>query len=158
MLHILKSDRRECNAAPGLAARLCSSSTRSGARLVLGRSMSRDHRKLRVFARADDLVLRVYPITESLPVAERYGLQAQIRRAAISVPVNIVEGSTRASTAEYCRFLGIAQGSASEAAYLLDLAARLKFVPASAVLPVVHEYGTLSAGLLAAIQALRKCA
>src|SRR4051812_33888631 len=65
------------------------------------------------------LALQVYSITESWPVNERYGLTAQIRRAAISAPTNIAEGSAKRGAREFRRYLDIALGSLSEVSYLL---------------------------------------
>lgn len=88
----------------------------------------RDHRQLRAFQLADELVLTVYKVTRNFPSDELYGLRSQIRRSAVSVPSNIVEGCGRASQNEYVRFLDIAFGSLRELAYQLELSHRLGFL------------------------------
>ena len=105
--------------------------------------MSRDHKKLRVFALADQIALDVYRSTATFPAGERYGLQAQIRRSAVSTAANIVEGCARDTTKDYKHFLTIALGSASEARYLLDLAYRLEFVPKATAEPLEARCGEL---------------
>ncbi len=88
----------------------------------------RDHRKLKAFQRADELALAVYHITRGFPRSEQFGLTMQLRRAAVSVPTNIVEGCARSSEAEYLSFLNIAFGSLRELGYLLDLSHRLGLI------------------------------
>jgi four helix bundle protein len=85
----------------------------------------RDHRNLTAFRKADALGIEVYKRTATLPVDEKYVLRSQIRRSAISIPANIVEGSARTTAREYLNHLNIALGSAAELAYLLDLTGRL---------------------------------
>jgi four helix bundle protein len=86
---------------------------------------ARDHKRLAAFNLADKLVPDVYSFAHSLVPEERFELASQIRRAAVSVPTNIVEGCAKPSRAEYVRFLTIASASASELRYLLELAHRL---------------------------------
>ena len=74
----------------------------------------RDHSKLRAFELADEVALLVYKSTRSFPREELYGLTSQLRRSAVSVPSNIVEGCGRNSEADYMRFLDIAYGSLKE--------------------------------------------
>jgi four helix bundle protein len=68
---------------------------------------------------AHQLALRVYDLTESWPTQERYGLTAQVRRAALSAATNIAEGSAKRGPRELRRYLDISLGSLSEVSYLL---------------------------------------
>ncbi len=88
----------------------------------------RDHRALRAFDLADEIALMTYKITKQFPREEIYGLVSQMRRAAVSVPSNIVEGCTRESRVEYLRFLEIAFGSLRELNYQASLAMRLNYL------------------------------
>jgi len=88
----------------------------------------RDHRKLKAFELADSLVIEVYRTTRLFPNEELYGLVSQLRRAAVSVPTNIVEGCARRTKKDYLNFLGIAFASLRETGYLLDLSNRLGFM------------------------------
>jgi four helix bundle protein len=88
----------------------------------------RDHNKLRAFVLADELVLLIYRVTVLFPKEEIYGLTSQMRRAAISVPSNIVEGCARESQVEYLRFLEIAFSSLRELHYQFGLAIRLNYI------------------------------
>jgi four helix bundle protein len=87
----------------------------------------RDHNKLQAFQLADESALLIYRVTKSFPKEELYGLTSQMRRAAISIPSNIVEGCSRETEAEYLRFLEIAFGSLRELHYQLGLAERLGY-------------------------------
>ena len=87
-----------------------------------------DFAKLEVWQRAHRLVLRVYKVTEHFPRSENWGLVAQLRRSAISIPSNIAEGCGRNGDTEMRRFLKIALGSASELHYQLLLARDLEYL------------------------------
>ena len=109
----------------------------------------RDHKKLRAFELADEVALLTYRHTSSFPKAEQFGLTSQMRRAAVSVPSNIVEGCARDSAADYVRFLDIAFGSLRELDYQLSLATRLGFVSSETELhSKVHEASKVLGALI----------
>ena len=91
-------------------------------------SSMRDHTKLRAFELADALVLLIYRKTALFPREEQFGLTSQLRRAAVSIASNVVEGCARSSARDYIRFLQMAYGSACEVQYQLSLARRLEYV------------------------------
>lgn len=74
----------------------------------------KSHEDLQVWQMAIDFVTDLYKVTNNFPKFELYGLTNQIRRASVSIPSNIAEGSARKSTKEYIQFLYIALGSAAE--------------------------------------------
>ena len=84
-----------------------------------------DFRNLKVWQKSHRLALRVYANTSAFPKSETFGLTAQTRRAAISIPANIAEGSARNGDKEFARFLYISLGSASELEYFSILIADL---------------------------------
>ncbi|MGH7929061.1 MAG: four helix bundle protein [Candidatus Binatia bacterium] len=95
--------------------------------------MISSYKDLLVWQRSMDLVEKVYLLTAQLPSSEQFGLVAQMRRAAVSVPSNIAEGYGRQSTGEYRHHLSIARGSLLELETQVLLSKRLKyFQPADA--------------------------
>jgi four helix bundle protein len=87
-----------------------------------------DHKDLDVWKKSMDLVELVYQLTSYFPSDERFGLTSQMRRAAVSIPSNIAEGSARKGDKELIQFLMIAIGSLSELETQYLLSVRLKFI------------------------------
>ena len=115
----------------------------------------RDYRKLRAFELADELTLMIYEETKSFPKHELFGLTSQLRRAAVSIPSNIVEGSGRESEADYIRFLNMAYSSASETCYQLSLAYRLGYLNEISYKGLEHKSDETARVLNGLIKALR---
>src|ERR1700730_6582746 len=97
-----------------------------------------------VWQRSHALVLQVYRLTMSFAPDERFGLTSQLRRAALSVPTNIAEGSKRQTNPEYARFLNIAEGSLAETEYLLMVSRDLGYLSATTTKPVISEAGEIA--------------
>jgi four helix bundle protein len=110
----------------------------------------RDHTKLRAFSLADELAMHVYRYSRSFPSEERYGLQSQVRRAAVSVAANIVEGCARNTESEYLRFMEIAYGSARELQYEVTLCERLGYFQAD----TAHDLKAMCASLTKMLSSL----
>ncbi|MGC4119192.1 MAG: four helix bundle protein [Myxococcales bacterium] len=115
----------------------------------------RDPHKLEAFQLADQLAVAVYKHTKNMPSDERFGLTMQMRRAAVSVPSNIVEGCSRHTEADYLHFLNIALGSACELEYQLSLALRLSYLAESQHAPVAELAARTAKALNGLIRALR---
>ncbi len=116
----------------------------------------RDHKKLRAFELADECAVLIYGITKAFPKEELYGLASQMRRAAVSVASNLVEGSSRNSRVEYLRFLEIAYGSLRELGYQADLAQRLGLAGQSDWTPLVTKIEEAQKVLAALIRSIRR--
>ncbi len=90
--------------------------------------MKHNFRELKIWQRGIELSVMIYEISNDFPAEERYGLCSQLRRASVSVPSNIAEGSSRNSQKEFIHYLSIASGSCAEVETQLEIAKRLGFV------------------------------
>lgn len=84
------------------------------------------YKRLKAWKKAHELCLEVYELTKEFPKSEQFGLVSQMRRTAVSVPANIIEGQTR-TRKEFLRFLVIANGSLTELEYYLELSLELNY-------------------------------
>jgi four helix bundle protein len=116
----------------------------------------RDHRNLKAFQLADALALEIYRVTASFPREEQFGLVSQMRRAAVAIASNIVEGCARHTQADLIRFLDIAYGSARELEYQATLAERLNYAPDVDWQKLHSECEEVSKVLSGLIRSLRK--
>ena len=92
--------------------------------------MTLTHERLVAWQRADDLFIAIHKLTGRFPDVERFGMVSQMRRAAYSVPANIVEGLARRSLGDRARFLNIAEASLAELNYCLHACRRLEYLTA----------------------------
>ncbi len=87
----------------------------------------KSYKDLIVWQKAMELVTAVYSLTEKFPQSEIFGLTAQMKRSAVSIPSNIAEGSRRGTKADFRHFLLIAYGSGAELETQVEIAKRLPF-------------------------------
>ena len=112
----------------------------------------RTHKDLEVWKEAMQLVRNVYTWSQNLPKEEVYGLVAQIRRAAISIPSNIAEGAARNSRREFRQFLYVALGSLAELETQIFLARELFSVEDGGLLAQVEKQRRLLLGLIKSLR------
>ena len=116
----------------------------------------RPHEKLDVWNRAVELVISIYKNTKNFPPDEKYGLTSQIRRAAVSIPANIAEGSARQSTKEFLNFLSIAQGSSSELETELLIAQKLGYLSKEIYFELKNEAVDISRMMIGLLNHLKQ--
>jgi four helix bundle protein len=114
-----------------------------------------DYTSLRVWQRSHKFAVDIHHLTAGFPKSELYGLTSQMRRAAVSVPANIAEGSGRGGTPEFAHFVQIAFGSASETEYLLLLARDLGYPKEPDSSSTIREISEIKKMLNSFLQKLR---
>lgn len=87
-----------------------------------------DYHNLKVWKKAFDFVIQVYEATRKFPREELYGMTDQIRRSAVSVVANIVEGRGKQTDRDFLKYLYIANGSLDECRALLELSVALDYL------------------------------
>jgi len=115
----------------------------------------RTHKDLEVWKNSVLFVTDVYKITKSFPSSEIYGLTNQIRRASVSIPSNIAEGSARNSDKEYIQFLYISLGSLSEVETQFIISFNLGFINDMVLTEVTEKLLMIKAQLMGLIKYLK---
>lgn len=118
--------------------------------------MIRKYQNLKVWEKATQLVLEVYALTKAFPKDEMYGLTSQVRRAVISIPSNIAEGSERRSDKDFIRFLHMASASLAEVETQIFIAMKLNYLEERAYLELLQssaEIGKMIHGLISGLEA-----
>jgi len=115
----------------------------------------RPHERLDVWKKSIDFVVNLYKATDTFPKEERFGLTAQLRRAAVSISANIAEGAARKTNKEFAYFLSNSQGSASEVETELLISYRLQHLPRDtfrSLASALDEIGRMLTGLTQHVQ------
>ena len=118
--------------------------------------MAQTYRDLVAWQKAMELVTEVYRVTQRFPTEEMYGLTAQVRRAAVSVPSNIAEGQARYSHLDFQRFLRQARGSLVEVETQILIAVNLGFMDGKDAKPILTRAGEVGRIVNALLNSIRK--
>ena len=114
------------------------------------------HHSLVAWQRADELFIKLHRLTiKDFPAFERFELGSQLRRAAYSIPANIVEGFAKRYRHERLHFLNVAEGSLAEVGYCLHVAARLGYISTETLAEFEAELNRVGAPLAGLIRATR---
>ena len=111
--------------------------------------MINSYKDLIVWQKSIDLVTEIYKITELFPESEMYGIVSQMRRAAVSIPLNIAEGRKRSTRKDFRQFLIMAYASASELETQIEISKRLNFLK-------IDKYAKADSLLLEVLKMLNK--
>ena len=117
---------------------------------------SRTHKNLEVWKSSIQFVTDIYKITSVFPKVELYGIVAQMRRAAVSVPSNIAEGASRRSSVEFKHFLHIALSSAAELNTQLIISHNIGYLDLERMESLVNELDRISKMLQGLIKSLNR--
>ena len=114
-----------------------------------------DFKNLKVWEKAHELVLGIYTVTKKFPKQEEYGITSQLRRAVVSIPTNIAEGSGKMTQKNFAHFLQIALGSCHEVEYLVFLSHDLGYTDESLNKGLALQIGEVIAMLIGLIKKVR---
>ncbi len=116
----------------------------------------RDYRDLTVWKEAMEIAEHVYALTRSFPREEAFGLTAQMRRAAVSIPSNIAEGFGRAQRKSFIQFLRIAQGSLKELETRIMLSVRVGLLVSEQRAPMLDRTARLGRRIVQFVRSLER--
>jgi len=113
------------------------------------------HAKLMVWQKSMDFAVEIYQLTKSFPAEEKFGMSAQLQRAAVSIPANISEGAARKSRLELLHFLSISKGSISELDTELEICHRINLITEKTYFQFIQKLDDISRLLQGLIKSLR---
>jgi four helix bundle protein len=116
----------------------------------------RDFKDLIVWKKAHENALAVYSLTKTFPKEEQYGVISQLRRASVSIPTNIAEGSGKFTQRDFANFLQISLGSSHEVEYLILLSFELKYLSENDYKNLNQAINEVKAMLISLIKKVRE--